>query len=414
MPQKKYKKFNNIGNEEIKIVTKVLKSGVLSGFKASKDQSFYGGEYVKKFEKQWCKLVGAKYSIAVNSWTSGLTIALGSINLNPGDEVIVPPWTMSATVMSILQWNAIPVFVDINERTFCIDERKIRDKITNKTKAIICVDIFGLSSNMDEILRISKKYNLKTISDSAQSPLAKYKSKYAGTLADIGGYSFNCHKHIQCGEGGILITNNKTLARKMQLLRNHAEVTLDQRDSLVNMLGGNYRMGEIEAAIMIQQTKKLKKILLKIRKDSEFIIRYLKKIKGIIVPLVPQNQTHSYYVLPLIIDRKFIKEKKDVIYKLLLKENIPSLMKSYQNLHLLPIFSKQIAYGNKSFPWSLNKKKYRYHKGICPVSEELNDKNFLGIEMCKKDFSKKDLLNIIKSFENVFDKLNKNEKNINC
>ena len=317
---KNIKKFNKIGDEEAKVVKKVLKSGILSGFKASSDDSFYGGYYVRKFEKKWSKIIGSKYSIATNSWTSGLTIALGAIDVNPGDEILVPPWTMSATVMSILQWNAIPVFVDINQETFCIDENLIEEKISKKTKAIVCVDIFGLSSNMSPIIKIAKKYNLKVISDSAQSPIAKYKDKNAGTIADIGGYSFNCHKHIQCGEGGILVTNNKSLARRMQLLRNHAEVTLNKNDSLNNMIGGNYRMGEIEAAIMLEQLKKINNIIQKIRKDAKYLSARLKMIKGIKIPDVPKNQTHSYYVFPIIIDRKITKYKKNKIFDLLKKE----------------------------------------------------------------------------------------------
>lgn len=405
MPKIKLKKFNKIDQKEIQVVSKILRTGVLSGFRASQDKHFYGGKYVREFEKQWSKFIGSKYSIAINSWTSGLNIALGALDISPGDEIIVPPWTMSATVMAILQWNAIPIFVDINYRTFCIDEKKIENKITKKTKAIICVDIFGLSSNMTPILKLAKKYNLKTISDSAQSPMASYKSKFAGTIADIGGFSFNCHKHIQCGEGGILVTNNKILARKMQLLRNHAEVTLNKKDNLQNMIGGNYRMGEIEAGIMIEQLKKLKTIIDKIRKDSEYLISNLKKINGIIVPFIPKKQTHSFYVLPLIIDRKIISLDKNEIYKLLNKNNVPGLMNKYQNIHLLPIFKNKIAYGNKSFPWLLNNREYKYYKGICPNAEKLNDNDFIGIEMCKYDFSKQNLNQIIYSFKKVFNKL---------
>ena len=131
-----------------------------------------------------------------------------SYRIRAGDEVIVTPWTMSATATAILHWNAIPVFVDIDPDTFNIDPKLILNSISSYTKAIVVADIFGQSADIDEIMKIAKRYNLKVISDTAQAPGATYKNKLAGTLADIGGFSLNYHKHIHTGEGGILVTDS--------------------------------------------------------------------------------------------------------------------------------------------------------------------------------------------------------------
>ena len=188
---------------------------MLSDFVGAPGKNFLGGHYVKLFEEEFKKVFGSNHAISVNSWTSGLIAAVGAVGIQPGDEVLVTPWTMCASAISILHWNAIPVFVDIEEDTFCMDPSKIEEKITERTKAILVVDIFGQSADMDPILAIARKHNLKVIGDTAQSPGAKYKGKLAGTMADVGGYSFNYHKHIHTGEGGMIITNDKQIAFKV-------------------------------------------------------------------------------------------------------------------------------------------------------------------------------------------------------
>ena len=219
----KIKRYNSIGSEELTAAKKVIKNGILSDFVGSNSKKFLGGKYVQKFENQITKYFRVKYAITTNSWTSGLIAALGSMNLQPGDEVICTPWTMSACASSILHWNAIPVFVDIDKNTFNFNLENLKKNITRKTKAILAVDIFGQSENINEIKKIIKNRKIYILSDSAQAIGAKYKGKFAGTIADIGGFSLNCHKHINTGEGGIIVTNNKKLAEKCRLIRNHAE-----------------------------------------------------------------------------------------------------------------------------------------------------------------------------------------------
>ncbi len=283
----KIKKYNSIGKQELKAAVKVLKSGVLSDFVGGRGKNFNGGKYVKKFENRVQNDFKVKHAISVNSWTSGLICSIGAIDPSPGDEIICTPWTMCACATAILHWNCIPVFVDINKSNFNYDLKKLKNKITSKTIAILAVDIFGQSENLDAIKKIIKNRNIKIISDTAQAIGSKYKNKYSGTLADIGGYSFNYHKHINTGEGGMIVTNNKNLALRCKLIRNHGEAVLKKNDkSLSNILGYNFRLGEIEAAIGIEQFKKLKKIIKFRQKLAKTLIDGISQLKGIQVPIV--------------------------------------------------------------------------------------------------------------------------------
>jgi len=254
-----FKRYRPVGSEEAIAAKKVVESGVLSQYLGAWSEDFYGGPKVKEFERVSADYFGVKHAITVNSWTSGLVAAVGAIGIEPGDEVIVSPWTMCASATSILHWNAIPIFADIEPETFCLDPESVEKNITPYTKAIMAIDIGGHSADMDALKKIADQHKLKIISDTAQAPGALYKGKLAGTLADVGGYSLNYHKHIHTGEGGILVTNDDEIADRLRLIRNHAEAVVGDKGvtNLSNMIGHNFRLGEIECAIGIEQLKKL-------------------------------------------------------------------------------------------------------------------------------------------------------------
>jgi perosamine synthetase len=403
------KDFNLIGQEEETAVKEVIKSKCLSKFLGESTQDFFGGQKVKLFEKKIANFYNVKYAVTVNSWTSGLVCAIGAIDIEPGDEVITSSWTMCATATAILHWNAIPIFADIDYKDFTLDPLSVKKNITKKTKAILTVDIFGKSSNINELKKIAKKYNLKLICDSAQSPYSYYSDKkLTGTLADVGGFSFNYHKHITTGEGGVLVTNSKKIYQKLTLIRNHGEAVIGKfkfrKVSLLNILGHNFRMGEIEAAIGIEQLKKLKKRVRKLHFLANKLIKGLSNLDGLILPEINKKIKHSFYVFPIIIDLKKIKLKRKIIIKKLKQYGLTCISSGYQNVHLLPMYQKKIAYGSKGFPWNsiFSRKNISYKKGICPKAEELNDKSFMALSFSSKNIDEKLIHLFIECFFQVW------------
>lgn len=407
--RKEFVRYNPIGIEEATAAKKVIESGVLSKYLGAWHPDFYGGPHVKKFEQECAKFFKVKHAITVNSWTSGLVAAVGAIGIQPGDEVITTPWTMSASATSILHWNGIPVFADIDRDTFNLDLKSVEENITEYTKAIISVDIFGMSADMDELLDLAQKYNLKVISDTAQAPGTIYKGRYAGTLADIGGYSLNYHKHIHTGEGGILVTNDDDYAEKMQLIRNHAEVVVDGKGNkdIVNMVGHNFRLGEIECAMGSEQLKKLPRLIKERQEPANALSQKLEDLEGLNLPHIPDDRDHAFYVYPMRLDLVKLGVSREKICDALEAEGV-AIMRGYQNIHLLPIYQKKIAYGNSGFPWNSEycKREVSYKKGICPIAEDLHDNSFIGILFCHFDLSIDDVELIAKSFKKVWRNLN--------
>jgi perosamine synthetase len=401
-----FKKYNSLGTEEILAVNRVMGSGILSGFLGSPGKQFLGGENVLEFEERAARFFGSNYCVSFNSWTSGLTCAVGSIpDLQPGDEVITTPWTMSATAMAILHFNAIPVFADIDPVTYCLDPLKIEELITPRTKAILTVDIFGKASDYVAIRKICDRYGLFLISDSAQAPGAKFEGQFVTKLADIGGYSLNYHKHIQCGEGGFALTDSKESAERMRLIRNHAESVVQNNTdlSLGNMIGHNYRMGEMEAAIASEQLKKLEKLVAGRINAASYLIHRLNKFPYLDLPVVDDSKSNVFYFLPI---RYTPQENvsREKLYEALVGEGIPGLQRKYTNIHRLPIFTTLQAYGNHNFPWSLAAEgsTKTYGEGKCPNAEKLYDFEFLGIHMCSYEFTKEELDLVISAFHKVW------------
>lgn len=331
---KPFKRYNSIGEEEVGAAKSIVESGVLSQFLGCWDPDFYGGSKVQEFERQCEDYFNVKHAITVNSWTSGLIAAIGAIGIEPGDEVIVTPWTMCASATAILHWNAIPVFADIEPNTFNIDPASVEANITPYTKAIMAVDIFGHSADIDALMVIAEKYNLKVITDTAQAPGALYKGKYAGTLSHVGGYSLNYHKHIHTGEGGVLVTDDDVIAEKLQLIRNHAEAVVGGKgvSNLSNMVGYNFRLGEIECAIGIEQLKKLKGYVASRQHAAERLTQGLSGLVGLRTPIVKPNCTHAYYIYPLVLDIEQLEVPRARVIEALQAEGVMGLAAGYVNL----------------------------------------------------------------------------------
>lgn len=404
--QTPFRRYNPIGAEEVEAAKKVVESGVLSQFLGCWDPDFYGGPKVQEFERACETYFEVKHAVTVNSWTSGLIAAVGAIGIEPGDEVIVSPWTMCASATAILHWNAIPVFADIESDTFCLDPKSVEANITPYTKAILAVDIFGHSAEMDTLMALARKHGLKVITDTAQAPGALYKGKYAGTRSDVGGYSLNYHKHIHTGEGGILVTDDDDIADRLRLIRNHAEAVVGDKgmSDLRNMIGYNFRLGEIECAIGIEQLKKLDGLVKARQRAAERLTFGLQQLPGLQTPIVMPGCTHSYYVYSMVLDVARLGVSRERICKALEAEGVMGLAPGYANLHLLPLYQQKIAYGSHGFPWSSDicHRDVDYRKGICPVAEELHDSGYLGLAMCRHELSDQDVDLITTAFKKVW------------
>jgi perosamine synthetase len=404
--QEPFEAYNSIGAEEVAAAKAVVESGVLSKFLGRWGSDFLGGPKVKEFERDCEAYFGVKHAITVNSWTSGLVTAVGALGIEPGDEIIVPPWTMCASATAIMHWNAIPVFADIDPETFCVDPKSIEANITPYTKAIMSVDIGGHPADTDAINAIARKYKLKVISDTAQAPGALNNGKYAGTLTDIGGYSLNYHKHIHTGEGGILVTNDDALADRMRLIRNHAEAAVGDMGmvDISNMIGHNFRLGEIECAIGIEQLKKLAGFVDTRQRAAARLSNGLKGLLGLRTPTVNPICTHSYYMYFMVVDDASLGVSRNRIFEALVAEGVPGLSTTFANLHLLPMYQRKIAYGSRGFPWSSDicQREVNYAKGICPVAEGLHDRSYIGFQMCMHQMSDCEVELMIDAFQKVW------------
>ena len=273
-----------IDQEDIDGVVKVLKSGWLS----------LGPKY-KEFEENLAKYLGVKYACSVSSGTAALHLGVRALGLKAGDEVVTSPFSFVSSSNCLLYENVKPVFVDIEETTFNIDPALIEWVITKKTKAILPVSIFGQSAEMDEIMKIAKKYRLKVLEDSCESLGATYRGRMVGTIGDIGTYAFYPNKQMTTGEGGMVVTNSKEFYELCDSMRNQGRSK--NGDWLIHeRLGYNYRLDEMSASLGITQLKKLDWMIEEKRKIVSWYSKALKDIKDIEIPKVGANRTHSWFV----------------------------------------------------------------------------------------------------------------------
>jgi dTDP-4-amino-4,6-dideoxygalactose transaminase len=333
-----------IGDEEIEEVVKVLKSGFIAQ-----------GSKVAEFEKEFSKFIGTKYAIATNSGTSALHTALLSCGIGGGDEVLTTPFSFVATGNSILYTGAKPVFVDVDKDTYTLDPDKLEGNISEKTKAIMPVQLYGQGGDMDGIMRIAKENNLMVIEDAAQAHGATYKKegstfdgKKIGSIGDLGCFSFYPTKNMTTGEGGMITTNDQEYANRAKMIRSHGESERYKH----TILGYNFRMTDISAAIGIVQLKKLNDFNQKRIKNAKFLNKELSHVKGIKTPKTIDNSGHVYHQYTILVENG---NRNDWV-KFLNDNGIGT------GIHYSTPIYKQELYENLGF------------ENRCPVSEDVANK----------------------------------------
>lgn len=341
-----------------------------------------GGKRVQRLEELWREHTGAKHAIVMNSASSVIISAMAAFGVGPGDEVIVTPYSHVISATAPLVYDAVPVFADSEPDCLCMSVESIREKITGRTKAIIVVDLFGQSADMDGIMDLARRHNLMVLSDSAHITKASYKGRMAGTLAHIGSYSFNGHKTIQCGEGGMAVTDDDGLAMRLRLVRNHAEncVSGYHIDNIINMLGFNFRMTELEAAVAIEQTKKIDHLIDARRELCTHLTHRLRGVRGLTPPVIRAGCTHDFLLYPVLFDSTAVGISRDEFLRRLDaegikmrkvgEEHVPPVSGFVTPIHLQPIFTKRTFRPN-GYPWACEHygRSISYGLGTCPIVE---------------------------------------------
>ena len=323
-----------------------------------------GGE-VALFENEFAAFCGSKYALSCVNGSVALRLALIACGVKPGDEVIVPPYTFIATASIVIEANCVPVFVDIDPRTYNLDASKIEAAITPRTKAIIPVHFAGQACEMDQILEIAKKHSLRVIEDACHGHGAEYKGKKLGSIGDAGCFSFQSSKNLTCGEGGMVITNDDALYQMMNSLRNVGRVEGGAWYEH-HYAGCNYRITQLQVVLLTNQLKRLEEQTMIRHKNGTYLNELLSKIEGITPLSRGLGETvHSYHIYIFKYDKsKFNGLSKVEFAKMLAAEGIPCFMGYPEPLYKQPLFQK------KNFMCYAIPKGVDYSKVQCPVTEK--------------------------------------------
>ncbi len=348
------------GNEK-KYLLDCIKSGWISS----------NGKYVKKFEKKFANFVGRKFSTCVNNGSVALEIAVKSLNLKSGSEVILPTFTIVSCCNAIIKAGLKPVLVDCDKDTFNMNIDQVKKKINKKTSAILMVHIYGITVDVDKILKLANKYKLKIIEDAAEVHGQKYKKKLCGSFGDISTFSFYANKHITTGEGGMILTNNKKIYENIMSLKNLYFGKGLNRFKHYG-IGSNQRFTNLQASVGLAQLENIKKII----KKKFFIGNYYSKKLSLLenkicLPIQKVNYCKNIYWVYAILIRDNCKYNADKVIKLLKNEGVECRPFFYP-MHLQPIYKKMKIFDNRSYP----------------ISEKISMKGFYipsGIGITKKE-----------------------------
>jgi len=345
------------GEEEERLVLEALRSGCLSR---------NGGTMVKRLESEFAAMLGVKHAVACSSGTASVHLAIAALDLEPGDEVIVPPITDIGSIVPILWQNAIPVFADVDHDTMVLDPVAVEAQVTPRTKAIMAVHLAGQPCNMTALRAIADRHGLKLIEDCSQAYWAEHEGRLVGTMGDIACFSLQQSKHITCGEGGLTITNDDQFARRALLFSDKAwpreGASLGSCRFL--FLSQNYRMSELQGAVALGQLPKIASSVGNRRARAAELSELIEDIPGVEAPAVPANTKHSYWLYML-----RVRPDARAIGDALLAQGVPAWVQYIIDpLYFSPMFTEKKTYGTSGYP--LNEyARQTYGRGLCPQAE---------------------------------------------
>ncbi len=316
-----------LDGNELKYVTKCFETSWISS----------AGENIQKFEEEFAQACGAKYGVSCTSGTAALHLALATLGVGRGDEVIIPTFTMIATANAVTYTGAKPVLVDSEPNTWNINVKKMEEKITHRTKVIMPVHTYGHPADMDKILDIAKKYNLYVVEDAAEAHGSEYQGRKIGSMGDIACFSFYANKIITTGEGGMLTTDNEEMAKIARNLRGHA--FSEERHFWHNYIGFNYRMTNLQAAIGLAQMEKFDENVRRRIQNAKLYNSMLKNIKGITLPPQTKGVKNVYWMYSILVNDEF-DVTRDELRKKLAKRGVETRT-FFIPIHLQPIYFRR-------------------------------------------------------------------------
>ena len=395
-------KYPIISQQDRDVVNEVLTSKCFTGFRAG---SYEGGKFVQELENKVKSSTGSKYAIAFDTWSNGIYAILHAFGIGPGDEVILPSFTMTACASMVLAVGAIPVFCDIDPDSYCISPSDFSNKITTKTKAVMVVHMFGNSAEMDKINHIALVNNLRVIEDCAQAPLSFFNDQRCGTMGHVGGFSFTQNKHVMGGEGGVAITDDQAINNSLRYIRNHGEIcTIEEChqeyiDNMVckNILGFNFRMTEMSAALASSQYDYLQSEI-NTRKYLTYCldngVRHINSSSpgNFEISRIRYNQSSSYFMYTL---RYVGKVCKKFICDALKAEGINVI-----NGYCKPIHKQSIYRKNR--PWPLkNVDVSRYDDSLFPTTNKIQFDNLLVFPDVRSPNTSADMMSIVSAISKI-------------
>jgi len=390
--------------EEINAVLEVYRSRKLSQLVSEK---------INEFEEAFAKYYGVEYAIAVNSGTASLHVALAAAGVGPANDVILPPYTFMATANAILHQSSVLNFADVNPKTYNLDPSDMEKRITKKTKAVIPVHMLGQPADMDAIMEVARRHNLVVIEDSAQANGATYKGRKVGTFGDLGCFSFYLNKHMTTGgEGGMVITHDEKLAKRVRSIANHCRVDVSPypnvpAHNVYSGIGYNYRMTAPQAAMGLVQLRRLGSFIEKRRRNAEYLTQHLNEIEGIEPPYIRNDVKHVYWTYGALVIQERIGISRDRFAGALLAEGINAEGYCPIPVHLQDAIKNKVGYGDTHFPFDnpLHGEKMSYHRGLCPNAEKLSSQDLLL--PVYQSLTEKDLNDVVVALKKVAENVSK-------